>query len=90
MGNYINDKGYLCYIRSGLTLSHTHGADSAAAELHKREFEDIANTITDEKLKQFASSLENTIPKIIKEYGRTVWASLLRELVGAMETDVHS
>ncbi|MBP3941525.1 MAG: hypothetical protein J6D00_08575 [Christensenellaceae bacterium] len=90
MGNYINDKGYICYVRSGYSMSHTHGANSATAELHKREFEEIANNVADGKLQQIMPVIEKTTHQIVNEYGRTVWASLIRELVGALETDVHS
>lgn len=90
MGNYINDKGYICYVRSGYSMSHTHGADSATAELHKREIEEIVNEIVNEKISKAMAAINEAIPQAIEEYGRTVWASLIRELMGALETDVHS
>ena len=33
MGLYINDNGFICYIRSGYNLSNTHG--NGNEELHK-------------------------------------------------------
>ena len=90
MGNYINDKGYMCFVRSGYSMSHTHGADYAAAELHKREIEDIANEIVNEKINIAMQSVNNALPQAIEDYGRIVWASLIRDLVGVLQTDVNS
>lgn len=35
MGMFINDKGYVCYIRSGVIMSDTHGGDGRE-QLHGR------------------------------------------------------
>ena len=90
MPHYINDKGYLCYVKSGYRMSNTHGADYATAELHKSEFEAIANEIVDQKLNQFMKTLSEAIPSIIDEYGRTVWTQLINNLVGVLQTDIYS
>lgn len=90
MPHYINDKGYLCYVKSGYRMSNTHGADYATAELHKSEFEAIANEIIDQKLNQFMKTLSEAIPSIIEEYGRTVWTQLINNLVGVLQTDIYS
>ena len=90
MPHYINEKGYLCYVKSGYRMSNTHGADYATAELHKSEFEAIANEIIDEKLNQIMKSLSEAIPSAIEEYGRTVWAQLINNLVGVLQTDIYS
>ena len=90
MPHYINDKGYLCYVKSGYRMSNTHGADYATAELHKSEFEAIVNEIIDEKLNQFMKTLSEAVPSIIDEYGRTVWTQLINNLVGVLQTDIQS
>ena len=90
MPHYINDKGYLCYVKSGYRMSNTHGADYATAELHKNEFEAIANEIIDQKLNQFMKTLSEAIPSIIEEYGRKVWTQLINNLVGVLQTDIYS
>lgn len=90
MPHYINDKGYLCYVKSGYRMSNTHGADYATAELHKSEFEAIVNEIIDEKLNQLMKTLSEAIPSAIEEYGRTVWTQLINNLVGVLQTDIYS
>lgn len=90
MPHYINDKGYLCYVKSGYRMSNTHGADYATAELHKSEFEAIVNEIIDEKLNQLVKTLSEAVPSIIDEYGRTVWTQLINNLVGVLQTDIQS
>lgn len=90
MPHYINDKGYLCYVKSGYRMSNTHGADYATAELHKSEFEAIVNEIIDEKLNQLVKTLSEAVPSIIDEYGRTVWTQLINNLVGVLQTDIYS
>lgn len=90
MPHYINDKGYLCYVKSGYRMSNTHGAEYATAELHKSEFETIVNEIVDEKLNQLMKTLSEAIPSIIDEYGRTVWTQLINNLVGVLQTDIQS
>lgn len=88
MGNYINDNGYMCYVRSGLSLSDTHGAGHA--ELHLREFEEVANAIIDKKLNAMTTAIENALPQKIAEYTHDVFERLVTSLVGALETDVRS
>ena len=90
MPHYINDKGYLCYVKSGYRMSNTHGTDYATAELHKSEFEAIVNEIIDEKLNQLVKTLSEAVPSIIDEYGRTVWTQLINNLVGVLQTDIQS
>ena len=88
MSNYHfeNWNGKTVQVRNG-SFYDTHGGH---AEEHRTEMIDIANTVADEKLKQFMPMIDRAIHQAIEEYGRTVWASLIREFVGAMETDVHS
>lgn len=88
MSNYHfeNWNGQTVQVRNG-SFYDTHGGH---AEEHRTEMVDIANTVADEKLKQFMATIERAIPQAIEEHGRTVWTSLIRELVGALETDVHS
>lgn len=88
MADFINENGYMCYVRSGLTLSDTHGAGHA--ELHLREFEDVANKIVDKKLKTVVKSLEDAMPRIVSEYSHEVFQRLITSLVGALEVDVQS
>ena len=90
MPHYINDKGYLCYVKSGYRMSNTHGADYATAELHKSEFEEIANEIVDEKINQLMRTLETAIPQAIEEYGAKVWDKLINSLDSVLKTDIHS
>lgn len=35
-------------------------------------------------------SLSEVIPSTIEEYGRTVWAQLINNLVGVLQTDIYS
>jgi len=88
MPSFINENGFVCYVRSGLSLSDTHGAGHA--ELHLREFEDVANAIVDKKLKTVVKSLEGAMPRIVSEYSHEVFQRLITSLVGALEVDVQS
>ena len=90
MPSGIDANGNYYFVRSGYRMSNTHGADYATAELHKSEFEAIANEIIDEKLNQIMKSLSEVIPSAIEEYGRTVWAQLINNLVGVLQTDIQS
>lgn len=87
MPSGIDENGNYYYVRSGLSLSDTHGDYS---DLHLREFEDVANQIVDEKLNQLAGKLNEVIPSTIEEYGRIVWRELITELVGVLQTDITS
>ena len=87
MPSGIDNSGNYYYVKSGLTLSDTHGGHS---EQHLREFEEVCNQIVDEKLNQLTSRLETQIPSIVEEYGRQVWSGAIKELVGALQTDVSS
>ena len=88
MPSFIDVNGKYCYVRSGYTLSDTHGAGHR--ELHLREFEEIANRIVDDKLNQLIRTLETAIQKAIEEYGRQVWERLLNSLDSVLKTDIHS
>lgn len=90
MPSGIDANGNYYFVRSGYRMSNTHGADYATAELHKSEFEEIANEIIDEKLNQLMKTLSDLIPSAIEEYGRTVWAQLINNLVGVLQTDIYS
>ena len=35
-------------------------------------------------------TLSEAIPSAIEEYGRTVWTQLINNLVGVLQTDIHS
>ena len=83
MGNYITDTGFIGYVRSGLTLSSTHGGSE---NLHLMEFEEVANVITDEKINKLLSKLDTDIPRIIEEYGTRIIDSVM----GALSTDIDS
>lgn len=90
MPDFIDDKGNWCYVKSGYRMSNTHGADYTTAELHKREFEEIANEIVDEKINQLMRTLETAIPQAIEEYGKQVWDRLINSLDSVLKTDIHS
>lgn len=87
MGYYLNENGYVCYIRSGLSLSDTHGGRS---ETHLREIEDIVNSITDKKLEYMMQSIKDIIAETISKYSAEVWQNLISSLKGALNTDVIS
>ena len=88
MGLYLNDKGYFCYARSGMTLSDTHGAGHA--ETHLREFEDIANRIVDEKLKAFQSGLEGELTQLITDVCANVWNEVAQRTLSAFTQETHT
>lgn len=90
MSWFINDNGYMNYVRSDYRMSNTHGADYSTAELHKEEFEAITNDIIDQKLEYMIKTLNDEIPKIIESYGNEVWKRMINNLVGALQTDIHS
>lgn len=90
MPSGIDTNGNYYFVRSGYRMSNTHGADYTTAELHKSEFEAIVNEIVDEKLNQLMKTLSEAIPSAIEEYGRTVWAQLINNLVGVLQTDIYS
>lgn len=87
MPSGIDNSGKYYYVKSGLTLSDTHGGHS---EQHLREFEEVCNLIVDEKFNQLTSRLETQIQSIVEEYGRQVWSGAIQELVGALQTDISS
>lgn len=62
MPYYLSDNNFLNYVRSGYTLSPTHGNNET---LHGREMEDICNIIIDKKLNEYSSNLENKIESMI-------------------------
>lgn len=88
MPSFIDENGNYRYVRSGYTLSNTHGAGHS--ELHLREIEEICNRIVDEKIKQAMSDIERALPAAIEEYGRQVWERLLNSLDSVLKTDIHS
>ena len=57
---------------------------------HKEDMEQICNEIIDQKLNQLMKTLSEAIPSAIEEYGRTVWTQLINNLVGVLQTDIHS
>lgn len=87
MSLYLNDKGYICYIRSGVDMSLTHGG-KANALLHKREIEEICNDIVDQKLERFMQYLEKGIDESIQRYGEKVWNELISSLKSSLEEDI--
>lgn len=87
MPSGIDNSGNYYYVKSGLTLSNTHGGHS---EQHLREFEEVCNQIIDDKLRQLTDKLEDTIASTVEEYGRMVWTQLVESVVGALQTDVNS
>lgn len=90
MPDFIDDNGNWGYVKSGYRMSNTHGADYTTAELHKSEFEAIANEIIDSKLSQVMKTLETAIPQAIEEYGAKVWDRLINSLDSVLKTDIHS
>ena len=87
MGRYINENGFMCYERSGLSLSDTHGGRS---QLHLREIEDIVNAIVDKKLSSAMEDIKELIYQEINTYAADVWQNLIASLKGALNTDVIS
>ena len=87
MAQYINENGYICYVKSGYQMS---GDNPHHLYEHKEDIEQICNEIVNQKLDRATNAIMDTIPQIIDEYGRTVWTQLINNLVGALETDVHS
>lgn len=87
MGRYINENGFMCYERSGLSLSDTHGGRS---QLHLREIEDIVNEIVNKKLETAMEDIQTAICREIETYAADVWQNLIASLKGALNTDVVS
>ena len=90
MPDFIDDNGNWGYVKRGYRMSNTHGADYTTAELHKSEFEAIANEIIDSKLSQVMKTLETVIPQAIEEYGAKVWDRLINSLDSVLKTDIYS
>lgn len=88
MALYLNDKGYTCYVRSGITLSDTHG--SGHAETHLREFEDVCNRITDEKINRALEGLQGELPQIITDVCAGIWNQVARETLAAFTQETHT
>lgn len=89
MGGFINDKGYICYVRSGVNMSSTHGV-GGREQLHRREIEEICNEIVDEKIKQAMVAIENGIQDAVSTYGEQVWEELVSSLKDALQEDIVS
>lgn len=87
MGYYLNENGYICYVRSGYPLSDTHGG---RAEMHRREQEDVVNEIVDKKLEYAMVAIKETITQTVNAYAAEVWTGLISSLKGALNTDVIS
>lgn len=87
MGSYLNENGFICYERSGISLSDTHGGRS---QLHLREMEDVVNAIVDKKLATAMEDMYTIICKEIDKYAADVWQNLITSLKGALNTDVVS
>ena len=62
----MSDNGYINYIRSGYSMTDTHG-DSQRAALHKQEVEYIVNDIVNQKLEVMTNEIQNTIEEIINQ-----------------------
>lgn len=95
MPNYISDNGYICYVRSGINLSHTHGGaagpeSAARAALHKDEIEAIANEIADKKINMAIKAIKDSIPMIVEQYGEQVWRHLIESLIGVITHEINS
>ena len=78
MGMFINDKGYVCYIRSGVIMSDTHGG-GGREQLHKMEFEEMCNEIVDKKLDRAMVAIERGIQEAVSKYGAEVWKELVEK-----------
>lgn len=87
MGYYTNERGYICYVNSGVALSDTHGGRSA---LHLKEFEEVANSIVDKKLEYMMQAVKELVADTISKYSAEVWQNLIASLEGALNTDVVS
>ena len=90
MGMYLNEKGYLCYVRRGLSLSDTHGASAGHAEAHLREYEEVSNRIVDEKLKAFQNGLESELTQIITNVCANVWNEVAQRTLSAFTQETHT
>ena len=87
MPSFIDKNGNYGYVRSGYTMS---GDNPYHLTNHKEDMEQICNEIIDQKLNQLMKTLSDLIPSAIEEYGRTVWAQLINNLVGVLQTDIQS
>ena len=90
MPDFIDNNGNWCYVKSGYRMANTHGADYTTAELHKREFEEIANEIVDTKINQVIKTLETAIYAAIDQYGKQVWDRLINSLDSVLKTDIET
>ncbi len=77
--------GNLCYVRSGVPLSDTHGGRS---DLHRREQEDVINEIVDRKLNLAMEEIERSTAQIVSTLAAEIWSDLISSLKGALNTDV--
>lgn len=66
MPSGIDNNGNYYYVRSGITLSNTHGS-LENRDIHLREFEDVCNLIIDKKLNQFTKDLNTYIDNLANE-----------------------
>ena len=89
MGMIINDKGYVCYIRSGVAMSDTHGG-GGREQLHKLEFEEICNEIVDKKIDRAMVAIEKGIQEAVNAYGSQVWKELVTSLKDVLQEDIVS
>lgn len=88
MPDFIDRNGNWNYVRSGYTLSNTHGVGNS--ELHLREFEEITNRIVDDKLNQIIRTLEPLITNAVEQYGKQVWERLIGSLDSVIKTDIET
>ena len=82
MGYYLNENGYICYVKSGYPLSDTHGGRS---EMHRREQEEVVNEIVDKKLEYAMVAIKETITQTVNAYAAEVWTGLISSLKGSGE-----
>lgn len=75
MGVYMNENGYVCYVRDGYNMQT--GTENPYHRQHIREFQQMANEIAERKVRELA-------PKICAE----MFNDAIMNLIPALEQDV--
>ena len=78
MGLYINDNGYINYVRSGYNLSHTHG--NGNEDLHRNEIEEISNNIVNQKINAFSLEIERVLDTVIEQKVKSICQGVFQGL----------
>lgn len=87
MGNYIDSKGNICYIRTGYNMTGNHGNHE---QEHKEDIEQICNEIVIKQLEAYTRNINETLPQRLTEICVSVWNDTANRVLAAFTQETHT